>query len=200
MATGPFDRLMDDLRVRLPGALDGTIRAELFRVMSNFFSISNCWTEQIDFAVEQAITSYELTPQGNATIHRLIGVLNQNGSRVNATMQTPGTIDLDWEPNEAATYTACVALNVADPVDRNGYPFIPQWVLDKYEDEILDGVLSRMMSQPAKTYSNPPLAMVHERRFNYGVNLARIEALNANTYRVQAWSFPRGGFITHRHR
>jgi hypothetical protein len=59
-----------------------------------------------------------------------------------------------------------VALTVVDPVDANdALPDFPDWFFIHYKQEITDGVLSRMMSQPAKPYFSREGFMYHGRKF-----------------------------------
>lgn len=185
-----LNRLMDNLRIRLPGAVDGVIQTELFAVLDDFFARSNAWTEDIEFDVTAGETDYTITPTGVALINRLMGVVDQNELPVAVTMATPGEIKLVYEPTVAGTYTAQVALTVTDPVTRDGYPIMPDWVMNKYGNDILDGVLGRMMSQIAKPYTNERMAIYHMRRFSGAVSQAKVEAQHRNVYRGQNWRFP----------
>lgn len=194
MANADFNRLMDQLRIRLPGALDGTLQLELFSVMNEFFQNSSCWVEDIDFEVRPDEKTYYVFPVANASMNRLMGLFNSSGLPVVARMPEPGTIELHNPPSKVETYTASMALTVSDPVDREGYPEFPDWFLNKYGNDILDGVLGRMMSQLAKPYSQPQLAQYHMRRFTQAVNRAGVEAIHGNVYRGQHWSFPRNFF------
>jgi hypothetical protein len=200
MATDDLNRLMDNARIRLPGALDDTIKLELFSALDAFFQGSNSWYEDIDFNVvpttlsyaeDPSQFSYNITPsQAGSIIIRLIGVWDAQGFPQTAFMPTLGTIVLKNGPNEAQTYTARVVLTVSDPVDVDGYPTVPSWVLAKYGNEILDGVLGRMMSQLAKPYTSAQGALYHNRMFGKAVIAAKVETQHQNVYRGQSWSFP----------
>jgi len=183
-------RLMDNLRVRLPGALDATVQLEFFSVMNEFFQETNVWTEDIDIPVVAGLRDYILVPSGVAVINRLMGVVNSDERPVGALMKTPGELHLMNSPNQAATYTAEVALTITDPVTREGYPEFPDWVLNKYGTDLLDGTLGRMMTQPAKPYSNERLSIFHMRRFETAKSKAKVEAQHRNVYRGQSWRFP----------
>lgn len=198
MANADMNRLMDHARIRLPGALDAAIQMELFSALREFFGGSNCWYEDIDFTALPTDSEYYADPDAytydlaptDGTITRVLFVRDDQGRPISATMPIPGTLVLGYAPDVAKTYTARVALTVVDPVTREGYPSFPDWVLTKYGTEILDGVLGRMMSQLAKPYSNPTLALAHLRKFKQGVNKARVEAKTGNVYRAQDWRFP----------
>lgn len=206
MASADMNRLMDHARIRLPGALDAAIQMELFSVLREFFSSSNCWYEDItftalptdvDYYADPDAFTYDLTP-GEGLITRLIYVRDDEGRQISATMPTPGLLVLGHAPEVAKSYTARVALTVSDPVTREGYPQFPDWVLPRYGDGILDGVLGRMMSQIAKPYASANMAVIHLRRFKQTINKARVEAKTDNVYRGQNWRFPQN-FASGRH-
>lgn len=183
-------RLMDNLRIRCPGAIDSALQLEFFSVMNEFFQDSNCWTEDIEFAVTSGVTDYLITSTSVSTINRLIGVVNSQGLPQRVVMPVPGELELAWVPDQDDTFTARVALTVTDPVTRDGYPEFPDWVLTKYNTSIQDGVLGRMFSQVAKPYSNERMAIYHSRRFEQAKSFAKVEAMHQNVYRGQNWKFP----------
>lgn len=207
MATADLNRLMDNARIRLPGALDNAIKLELFSVLNEFFQSTNIWYEDIPFPVTPVNVSYlenpsaytySVMPAEGGVINRLVAVWNSDGFAQAATMPIPGEVILKNSPNEADTYTARVAKTVTDPVDSGGYPEFPDWILNKYGNDILDGVLARMMGQLAKPYSSAQMAAYHMRSFRAAVGKAKAEALHGNVYRGQSWRFPQA-FTRTRH-
>lgn len=198
MANADMNRLMDNARIRLPGALDAAIQMELFAVMNEFFQGSNIWYEDIKFPVEPTSDAFTDNPEAytydvipaQGTITRLMGIIDSQGRPQQGYMPILGQVILSFSPNVADTYTARVALTVSDPVTRSGYPEFPAWIMDKYGNEILDGVLSRMMSQIAKPYTSPQMAQYHGRMFKHAVSQAKVEASHQNVYRGQNWRFP----------
>ena len=201
MATAPdILRLMNNARLRLTGATDDVLQYELFNTMDDFFKGSNAWQEDIDFAVpgqDPANTIYYLTPDGPALVDKLMWVFEvpssttiARGPPVGATMSNPGELVLTLQPSSAKVYRATVALTVQDPTTRDGYVSFPAWVLAKYRNVILDGLLGKMMSQPSKPYTNTQMSVFHMRKFNIKVASARVEVQRNNNYRQQAWRFP----------
>lgn len=193
MAHSDINRLMSNLRIHLPGAVDGSIKLELYNALNRFFQGSNSWREDIEINVVSGVQNYELIPSGPCTIVRLMGVVDSKNFPVAATLDVE-TRDLVFSGpiTSAATYTAQVALTIAEPLDREGYPVFPEWLLNLYSNDIISGVLSRMLIQPAKPYSNLPLAEFHGAQFRAAVARARSRANRKYTYRAQAWNFPRG--------
>lgn len=190
MASAEINRLMDNLRVRLPGAIDDAIKLEVYNAVNDFFQGTNLWFEDLELEVNPDDDVFTVTTN-SGTIFRLMWVLDNNQHQVPAGMDTPGEIELRDKPSEPRTYTARVALTVAG-VNKEGYPTFPMWVLQYYMNDIIDGVLGRMMSQQAKPYSNAQLALVHTRKFSSAVAFARVEAKRRNVYRGQDWAFPQG--------
>jgi hypothetical protein len=185
-----INRLMDNLRVRLPGATDTALKLEFFTTMDLFFQNTNIWVEDVEFAVTPDVKDYVVTPSGVATIVRLMGVVNADEKPVGALMMIPGELELVISPTQSSTYTARIALTVTDPTTRDDYPEFPDWIITKYGANILNGVLGRMMSQIAKPYSNERMAIYHMREFSNCVAIAKVEAQHRNVYRGQSWRFP----------
>ena len=55
---------------------------------------------------------------------------------------------------------------------------------------LLDGLVGRMMSQPAKPYTNPALGLNHLRKFRNAISFAGTESVRRNVANSQAWRFP----------
>lgn len=188
-------RLLDNLRIRLPGAIDSIIKVEIFNTLDELCRDARIWREDIDLEIETAdvtaeTTEYQVDPS-DGVIVGLMQVLTSEEVPIGASMSEPGILVLDNPPGQADTYTVTVALSVTDPVrSADAYPHIADWILEKHYQCVLDGVMSRMMSQVAKPYSNERLAIYHGRKFRNAVAGARIEALHSNKYRGQNWQFP----------
>ncbi len=195
------DRLMQNARIHLPGATDSALQLELFNVLNEFFQDSNVWQEDIDFAVtadDTIPTTYYIEQESVASIVRLLYIVNSDGQDVQGTMQIPGEIILATQPGQADTYTATVALSVNDPVARDGFPEFPAWALNKYGMGILDGLLGRMMAQPAKPFTNLQLGTYHMRRFRSIVAQASSDSVRRNLANAQAWRFPQSFAVRRR--
>lgn len=191
MASTDINRLIDNLRVQLPGATDAAIKFEIFNALNDFFQGSNIWREDIEVPVTSGVTSYDLLPSGPAKVVQLMSVRDANNLAVGAQLDLLSDALVLFEtPSANTTFTAQVALTVNDPIDREGYPVFPMWVLNLYMNGIVSGVLARMMSQPAKPYSNTQLAIYHNRNFNIAIANARVEANRGFTYGSQKWRFP----------
>jgi hypothetical protein len=207
MASPDINRLMDNARVKLPGALDSMLQIELFSVMKEFFEGSNIWEEDIPFSVTPTSLSRVTNPEAytydilptEGMIIRLLGITDGDGFPQHGEMPIPGAVILTHSPNVAGTYTAKVSKSVTDPVTRQGYPIFPAWVLERYFNEILSGLLGAMMGQIAKPYSSPQMAQYHLRKFSQGIARANNEHAHANIMGGQRWRYPQS-FTTRRNR
>lgn len=191
-----LDRVVNNVATHLPGAVTSVIQLELFNVLNDFFSTSNIWQEEIPFTVRAADavpTTYYIEQESVSSIVRLLYIIDGNKLPVAGVMATPGEIVLSQSPSQDGTLTATVALTTSDPVGSDGFPEFPDWIVNKYCTGIIDGVIGRMMAQPAKPYTNLQLASVRTRSFRSCVSDAKAEALHKNVNNAQSWVFPRFG-------
>lgn len=198
-----MQRFMNNAMARLPGATIGNIQQELFNTLDEFFKGSNCWTEDIEVNIpgmDPANTVYYLTPATPSTIDKLAWAFQKpdepsigRGPQVAAAMTTPGEVTLRLQPSSDITIVFTVVLTVQDPIQRDGYVTFPAWVLAKHREAILNGLLGRMYSLPAKPWTNAQLGVFYMRKFKGNTAAARVEWTRNNVYRTQAWAFPAGG-------
>jgi hypothetical protein len=194
-----LSRITDLARVHLPGARDTVIQQEFFAAMKEFFITTNVWTEEICMGCgthgcggcgnKCVGVDYEIFPTMGMIV-RLMQVTDEDCYPVAARMDIPGTVTLYHLPKSKKHFKALVSLTVADPTNREGNPRFPTWVAQKYQNVLLDGLLYRMMLQPAKPYSNPQLAEYHGKRFRAGMSKASTEKLHGHVFRGQNWRFP----------
>jgi hypothetical protein len=187
------ERLIKNARVSLPGSLDDAILLEFFNVMDQFFRDSGVWSEDIGFSVlanDPVGTVYAIDPLGVSYIVRLFSVFNGQGQQHAAIMEIPGEVTLLTPPGYDGIFVASVMLSVADPVQEDRLPEFPEWVLQKYSQGILHGLLGRMMAQPAKPYTNAQLAAAHLGAFRKTISVASTESIHLNVHGAQSWIFP----------
>lgn len=183
-----MQRLMDNLLLRLPGAVESVVRLEVFNTIDEFCRETNAWHEHQRVELRKGENRVPMFPSRTAEVVRIMGVFTQ-GSPINAA----------YRPNELTTLVTAqsdmevdVAYSLA-PSQKTEYedpPWIPTDMWERYHLAFLDGTLSRMMSQPAKPYSGMRAAMMHATRFRTAKNDARAEADRAFVYDAQSWSFP----------
>lgn len=196
-----FDQMMNQARVTLVGASEAGLRGALYDTLAEFFNDSSCWTQDVTVSAVPAVTSYPLVV-GEGQIIRLVGVVTAPPSPVSSINALPqglfvpalmadiGTLILARAPSTAAQYVATVVTNVSLPTAKNAMPIAPDWVLPVWHVGILDGLLGKMMIQPAKSYSNTQQGAYHLKRFRDAIARARVSKLRANTNGAAAWRFP----------
>lgn len=189
--TDEINRLMRNLRVDVPGALDDVIKLKLFTAVSQFMDISGVVYEEDTITTVLNQLEYDVIPTGPYQITRLLSLADESGNEIGATMDVPGTIKLLTEPQGGIVYTYTIGLKPVDPEDNDGYVQCPDWVIQKYSDTIAHGVKGMLFSLPAKPYSNERLAIYHMRAFNAGIGSARVDMARRNRYRSNQWAFPR---------
>lgn len=186
-----LSRLFDDLQLQLPGALVGAIQNELRNTLREFFIDTNAWVEDVRVKTKPDVISYDVTPSTPSTAVRLMSLTNADDLPVRyATMPEFGTLILANAPSQPEVWNAKVAVTVTTGADREDNPIFPKWVLDRYYNTILDGVLARMMAQSAKPYANQQMAVYHQRRYLSGKAQAKHQSNMNNTYGGQRWRFP----------
>jgi len=185
MTTPALQVLQNMAKIRLPGALDDGINLELAATLTEFFDRTNVWQEEVSIAVEADVTDYTISPS-DGLVKRLMNVVTDDDIPVSALLKMPDTLELRFAPSQTDTYVATVALtsDAARPLA------VPDWLFSTYQLELLDGVLGRMMAQPAKPYSNQTLSVFHMRKFDAGVSNARSATRHGNGYGRQTWRYP----------
>lgn len=188
------EQLLKMATVRLPGASDAALKAELYDVLTEFFEDSRCWLESIQFNVVTDETTYQVVPTEGQIIG-LVGVLNSENTPQHALMPNLGTVILGNRPNVAEAplyYYAIVSKTVVLPTGRDQLPVGPDWVLPRWHVGVLDGLVGRMMSHKDKPYSDEKRSGYHLKKFRNAVAQARVAALRQHTLGAQAWRFPQG--------
>lgn len=183
--TQTMDRIMNELRVALPGAVDPAIEHALGEVMWEFCDVSGAWTSPRSVALSAATTRYTIEPDDGYPL-RLAAIEDDAGHTYDAEFIPPDGIDFHraLESVDRVVVTLVVA---PDPTTPLG---MPDELITAYRAALMDGAKARMMAQIAKPWSNPTLAAAHLRRFTSATSRARAHASRQRTIAGQRWSFP----------
>lgn len=185
------DRLMDDARGSLPGATDAAILRELWNVIDEACRDGWIWRESKGVTLEVGRVTYFLTPTG-ADVVQVLSVSHDTLDLTNMIVEF-GTLYLTTPPVLSDIDVPLVAVLVLAPsleagADPEG--LIPGDMWRTFHQMWLHGLLARMMAQPAKPYSNTPMAVFHRRSFTRDVAQARLQVRTENIPGAQAWRFP----------
>jgi hypothetical protein len=192
IAKADLKRLMDNIRIRVPGVLDSMIQLELFNAIENFLTQSLLWVENINFPVFYGtkIGDQTIVEPEAGRIFQLQWVRNSQLIAQRMVMPEEGLLEFVDIPSQDDTWTAQVAITCDDPTTREGYPVVPAWIVNKYWQGMVDGTLSRLYAQPAKPYTSDKLAIFHAQAAASARGRAKGEAAQMNLYRGQPWRFP----------
>jgi hypothetical protein len=198
-------RVFDTVRMSAPGALDGVLRLEFFNVLKEFLSRTDAWRDAIELFIMPGEPDYPIEATVPSKVLRLVFL---EGVRPAPTLQTPhqlgpqrlGHLRIDPSgimvlhvpivPGNPEVWHAHLSLGLSDPVTNEGLPHIPDDIVDRYQDAIVSGLLSKVLMHPNKPYSNKELATFHGRKYNAGVARARNEVRSGFIAGGQHWRFP----------
>lgn len=74
MTTTNIARLQDKARVAAPGALDGSIRMELYDTLKEFFQRTDTWLLELPIFIDPSTNDYQLETGQNVIIQRLMSI------------------------------------------------------------------------------------------------------------------------------
>lgn len=204
LQTQDVDFFLSTARIHLTGSSDAGIKVELFNTIKEFLKDSNAWIEHIRLPVTAGTQEYIVVPRNGGQIIRVEETRDGNWFIQNAAMPDPPTLRV-YNPVQMTTppvsqsdtslggdkpWWVLVIKNIDLPRTKDELPIAPAFVLKRYSDAILAGVLYRMMMQPQKSYSNPQIAAYHRKIFLNGVAEARQDAWTQNLLGGQRWRFP----------
>jgi hypothetical protein len=186
------DRLINAARVQLPGATDPAIAAELYATVDEACREGFIWRETINVPFVAGQATYDITPADTAIV-QVLAVSHPTISMSNVTSEF-GSVTLPFEVTgaHAADQPFSVVAVLTPSLDATDIEsFLPQDMWTTHHRLLFSGVISRMMLQPAKPFSNPQLAVGHRRMFLQLLADARRNAKTDRTPGAQLWRFPR---------
>jgi hypothetical protein len=77
-ACAPVDRIMQTLRVSVPGATDDLLNLQLFNVMDEFFRRTSAWVHKSDITLVEDVQEYGFIVPADTQVVRMMGVTHQN--------------------------------------------------------------------------------------------------------------------------
>lgn len=178
--------IIDNVRAKVPGVLDGMITLELGNAINEFLDVTNAWQEDVPFVTVEDQVEYPISAT-EGDINRFLGV-TRDGSPASASFAMPDILTLPHALTAGHEMVAKFALTPPSTDALN----VPDWMFLKFRIALIDGTLGRLMSQIAKPYANERMAIYHLRRFRNQTAQARSEVLRQFNYAGQAWSFPKG--------
>jgi hypothetical protein len=185
--TDPWQLLMENLRTQLPGCKDSQIRLELFNTVDEACRTVNLWTQTVAVPLIEDHPTYRLAaPAGD--IIEVVDVSHASMILTDTVFDPISLyLDLGRDPDEKDLHTPVFVMLRLAPLRTNDVAsYLPGNLWAQHHQLLLDGVLGRMMAQPAKPYSSPKLAEYHLRRFRNALQEVRVATTGGGT----AWRFP----------
>jgi hypothetical protein len=187
------DRIMQAARTHLPGAVDAAIELELYNAVDEMCREGRLWRETVSIPFVEDQDTYGVAPDDGAEAIEVYSV-SHDGYDLSGALYERGAITLPFLPSAShvADNPFFVVAAFAPSYDAtNTEGLIPVDMWTRYRDIIVAGLVSRMMFQPGKPYSNPQLAMLHRRDFTSKLAVARHQMRTNEVPGQQLWQFPR---------
>ena len=181
-------RLMDNLLLRLPGAVESVVRLEVFNTLDEFCRETNCWWYRQELQLQPQQTVVPIFAPMNAETVRIMS-LTHNGVPLRGAMRAL-ELTLLVAPQKGIEIELVTSLAPSSSTEYEDPPWVPAEIWKRHYKAILDGTLARMMSQPAKPYSSMQTAAVHAVQFRTAKNDARSEVDRSFIYDAQNWQYP----------
>jgi hypothetical protein len=178
------DQLLPYLLPEVPGCPDTLAMQTIMRTCNDFCWDSGVWNEiQDPITVQDGINEYDIDTPTGAQIVTIKSIWMINRELVPVTMERLQEVIPNWQvaqgsqpayynsPQDWSTvriYPIPMGANNAQMTIRAIYApdqfgtYIPQFLIDKFLDEILAGCKARLMQMPGKSWTNPQLAMANQ--------------------------------------
>lgn len=203
-----LDTWLRDLLARTPGVVRQVAKRETLLAIREFYEQSYAWRVVIGpktvvankarytlspydaYANVVAVLSAEFNEVGMTALPRRPAGREPDGTAPWAYFtESPDILRL-W-PTPTVEYAEALTIYVA-LTPKITVTHVPRIAATRHYDAILDGALGRIMSQPAKPYSNQVLGQYHLNRFRAAIGKYKAAAIQGNNG-APAWSFPRFG-------
>jgi hypothetical protein len=198
----PWSRLYEDIKIQIPGVIDAVQAQATFSLFKDFCDKTNIWQEEVPIHVLPDEVIYPFDLAGIGAPNRLLVVYDpaqafpdKRWVQGNIQMSVPGVITISYPPSTAASWRAIVTKTPTEPTTGDRYPQVDPpdyWIIDKYREALMYGVMARLQGMPGKPYSNDKQAGRNNQYYLSERNKARVDVLHANTYGGQRWVYPQG--------
>ena len=200
--TAPWDHLYNDIKIAIPGMTDAVLKQVLFQVVKDFTDKTNAWYEDIPIPVEPNVFTYQFAPADKGIPNRVLLLYDpavganteKHWASTRVEMPRPGILTVGYSPSDPATWGLIVAKTPIDPPTTDKFPDLGAgiWIVDKYRDGLMAGVLGRAMAMPAKPFTNPALAKMYYQNYIAERGKARSDVAKGNVLGGQRWIYPQG--------
>lgn len=204
----PVDRLMQTVRMHVPGVPEETIKLVLFNTMDEFFRRTTAWRTTQDVTLLADTTDYDIDMPVNSAVVMVIGATH-NGIPVSQYDPAAG-------PNSMASLTFALfqpdILHLASAPSGSQLNFplqtmfafsvqrdvleidpgdwqLDDWMYDMFFNDWKNGAFAVLYGMPAKPWSNPALAVMHGKMFRQAMAQRKRQANIGFGYGQVGWRF-----------
>jgi len=212
---------LKDVSVYVPGVHRSVLKRQLILACREFFEQSHAWRAAVGpVDVIENQNTYMLSPFNSTTDVVAVKGVWINGIPVDPIIQRPSFAAgqtppvptnnqpfgyymlrpdiLALYPTPGKTLVSALQVQVALK-PKSSVKQVPHIAVTDFYDAIMNGVLYRILNQPAKPYSNPSLALYFEQKFRTAIGLyAGMAKKGFNN--GASWTFPGFGRLTMRTR
>lgn len=190
------DQLLPYLLPEVPGVPDTLAKQAIMRTANDFCWETGVWNEiQDPIAVVDDVNEYELDAPKGAQIVTIKSIWMVNRELVPVTMERLQELIPNWQESKGsdpAYYNSATDYSTARiypiPSGANGAKMtiraiyapdqfgntLPDFLVDKFLDEILCGAKARLMQMPGKAWSDPGLAGANQAFYIEGITKAKV--------------------------
>ena len=198
------DRIIQNIRVHTPGALDDAIKLELFNVVDEFLRETETWRVIVQFTTVANKQDYTIGYSNNTIITRINEIYSLNNAihiPVGGYFISPYTLRLNTIPSSGGDLVYLdITLTTTEPVKPDGFSDVPNWIWSRYSTIFEYGTISKLLTQSGKPYTSPQLAVVHYGKFRMGMSKAKTDYQTGFLKDGQAWAFPQSFATTRTYR
>lgn len=190
------DQLLPYLLPEVPGVPDSLATQTIMRTANDFCWETGVWNEiQDPISVIDNVSQYDFDTPTGAQIVTIKSIWMANRELVPVTMERLQELIPNWQVakgsdpayyNAAQDYTyftiyptpldankAKMTVRAVYTPDQFG-TYLPQFLVDKFLDELLAGAKARLMQMPGKSWSDGALAGVNQSIYENGIVKAKV--------------------------
>lgn len=179
-----LERLYDNVQAVTPGVLLPVVKMATWNTIEEFYIRSTWRRELVWWTMPPGTVCIDFNPfDGDWLVE---WILDWQGLTYGRVKRPAILMDMQCPPQEGDRRGW--ALLCLKPVSLDSA--LEPDLLSTWFETLLDGVLGRLYSQPAKPYSNQQLGLNHLKLYRAGVQRARAEAQLGYTSGPGRWRFP----------
>lgn len=190
------DVLLPYILPEVPDAPNTLVKQAIMRTANDFCWETGVWNEiQDPITVTDGVNEYDIDTPSGAQVVTVKSIWMVNRELVPVTMERLQEVIPNWQeatgsdpayynsPNDWSTvriYPIPMGANLAKMTMRVVYTpdqfgtTLPNFLVDKFLDEILAGAKARLMQMPGKKWSNPELALFNQGFYTDAITKAKV--------------------------